>query len=94
MFSLFSVVMHASPLLCFDAPSLSRGDVWFAFCRLETARPARRYTLIAGHLLIRNKERPHFFVVEEPTASAPDLRLSVYKTAACAVPLSAIATKR
>ena len=64
------------------------------FVAWKRARPARRYTLIAGHLLIRSKERPRFFVVEEPTASAPELRLSVYKTAASAVPLSAIATKR
>ena len=85
-------------LLCFDALSLSRATTFSLRSSPETARPARRYTLIAGYLLIGSRERPRFktrfFVVEEPTAEAPELRLSVYKTAACAARLNAIATKR
>ena len=85
-------------LLCFDALSLSRATTFSLRSSPETARPARRYTLIAGYLLIGSRERPRFktrfFVVEEPTVEVPELLLSVYKTAACATRLNAIETKR
>ena len=80
-----------------------RSDRRWGVClgRSATARArrrTRRYTLVAGYLLIGSREKARFktrfFVVEEPTADTPELLLSVYKTAACEKRLNAIATNR